>query len=42
MLVPAWTLAISLWQHAHPAFVDSPVAFCMGLTEEDDLRRLAA
>ena len=42
MLVPAWTLAISLWQHAHPTFVDTPAALCMGLTEEDDLRRLAA
>lgn len=41
MLVPAWTLAISLWQHEHPAFVDGPTAKAMGLTVEDDVRRLA-
>lgn len=42
MLVPAWALAISLWQHAHPSFVDGPTARAMGLTVEDDRRRLAA
>lgn len=42
MLVPAWTLALSLWQHAHPAFVDGRAAQAMGLTDEDDQRRLAA
>ena len=40
-LVPLWTLALSLWQHAHPGFVDGPVAQTLGLTEEDDIRRLA-
>lgn len=42
MLVPAWSLAISLWQYGHPTFVDSPTARVMGLTDEDDRRRLAA
>ena len=42
MLVPAWTLALSLWQHEHPSFVDGPAAQAMGLTVEDDGRRLAA
>ncbi|MBP3893851.1 MAG: sodium:proton antiporter [Atopobiaceae bacterium] len=42
LLVPAWSLCISLWQHGHPAFVDGAVARAMGLTEEDDARRLAA
>jgi len=42
MLVPAWSLCISLWQHSHPSFVDGAVARAMGLTEEDDIRRLAA
>lgn len=42
MLVPAWSLAISLWQHGHPSFVDGPAAQAMGLTVEDDARRLAA
>lgn len=41
MLVPLWSLGISLWQRSHPAFVDGPAARAMGLTEEDDLRRLA-
>ena len=42
LLVPTWTLALSLWQHAHPAFVDGDIAAALGLTEADDLRRLAA
>ena len=42
LLVPVWSLCISLWQHAHPAFVDGAFARAMGLTEEDDVRRLAA
>ena len=42
MLVPLWTLGISLWQRSHPAFVDGTFARAMGLTEADDARRLAA
>ncbi len=42
LLVPTWTLALSLWQHAHPTFVDGDIAQALGLTEADDLRRLAA
>lgn len=41
MLVPAWTLAISLWQSRHPAFVETAAAQALGLTEADDVRRLA-
>ena len=42
MLVPAWLLGVSLWQQSHPDFVDGVAARAMGLTEEDDLRRLRA
>lgn len=42
ILVPAWSLCISLWQRVHPSFVDGAVAHAMGLTEEDDARRLLA
>jgi NhaC family Na+:H+ antiporter len=40
MLVPAWILVLSLWVHRHPSFVDGPAARVLGLTVEDDLRRL--
>ena len=42
LLVPVWTLVLSLWQRDHPSFVDSVAAQTLGLTEEDDRRRLAA
>ena len=42
MLVPLWSLCLSLWQHAHPSFVDGFAARAMGLTEQDDARRIAA
>ena len=42
LLVPAWCLAISLWQRSHPEFVDSRAARVMGLTEQDDARRFIA
>lgn len=40
MLLPAWTLALSVWQLKHPEFVDSRAARHMGLESCDDIRRL--
>jgi NhaC family Na+:H+ antiporter len=41
MAVPAWTLAVSVWERRHPEFVDGRAARAMGLETCDDFRRLA-
>lgn len=41
VLVPLWTLGISLWVQRHPEFVDGNAARALGLTREDDARRWA-
>ena len=38
ILVPAWTLAISLFQLRHPQFSESRAAHMLGLDERDDVR----
>lgn len=40
MLLPAWTLALSVWQLKHPNFVDGRAAQHMGLKHYDDIRRV--
>lgn len=42
MLLPLWTLALSIWQLRHPSFVDGRVAHACGLKECDDIRRAQA
>lgn len=40
-MIPAWTLAVSLWQHRHPRFSLTPQAHALGLDERDDVRLAA-
>jgi NhaC family Na+:H+ antiporter len=41
-LIPLWTLAISIYQHAHPGFTDGKAARLLGLDKRDDVRLLLA
>ena len=41
VLVPLWTLGLSLWMQRHPDFVDGVTASALGLTREDDARHWA-
>ena len=42
VLIPLWTLAISMYQHSHAGFSDTHTARLLGLDRRDDARRLAA
>lgn len=39
VLIPLWTLVISIYQHRHPSFADGRSARILGLDERDDARR---
>lgn len=40
-LIPAWALAVSIWQHRHPRFSLTPQAHALGLDARDDVRLAA-